>query len=167
MVVFTPEECEWIKSFYDTDSEHSSDEVQKYGDVYIKFGKSSTKYTSTKNEELIKFLENKLNQWGVKSIPLVKFMRYQTGDNLARHTDFSKYGVDIIYKTYLIQLSNSNEYEGGDLIVGKEIASREQGSLSIINPTTPHEVTKVISGERVSMVLFLREENLNITKSII
>lgn len=167
MVVFTPEECEWIKSFYDTDSEHSSDEVQKYGDVYIKFGKSSTKYTSTKNEELIKFLENKLSQWGVKSIPLVKFMRYQTGDNLARHTDFSKYGVDIIYKTYLVQLSKSDEYTGGDLIVGKDVQSREQGSVFIINPTTPHEVTKVLSGERISLVLFLMEEHLNITKSII
>jgi len=167
MVVFTPEECEYIKSFYDTESEHSSDEIQKYGDVTIKFSNSSTKYTSTQNEELIKFLESKLNQYGVKSIPLVKFMRYQKGDKLARHTDFSKYGVDIIYKTYLVQLSDSNDYEGGDLIVGKEIASREQGSLSIINPTTPHEVTKVISGERLSMVLFLREANLNIKKTII
>lgn len=167
MVVFTKDECEYIKGFYNADSEESSDDVQNYGGVKLKFSNSSAKYTSTTNEELIKFLENKLNQWGVKSIPLVKFMRYQKGDNLARHTDFSKYGVDIIYKTYLVQLSDSNEYEGGDLIVGKEIASREQGALSIINPTTPHEVTKLISGERLSMVLFLREENLNMTKSII
>lgn len=167
MVVFTPEECEYIKSFYNTEIEHSSNEVQKYGDVNIKFSNSSTKYTSTQNEELIKFLENKLNQYGVKSIPLVKFMRYETGDNLARHTDFSKYGVDIIYKTYLIQLSKSDDYSGGDLIVGKDVQSREQGSLFIINPTTPHEVTKVLSGERISLVLFLREGNLNIQKTII
>jgi predicted 2-oxoglutarate/Fe(II)-dependent dioxygenase YbiX len=167
MVVFTPEECEYIKSFYIIESEHSSDEVQNYGSVKLKFSNSSAKYISTTNEELIKFLETKLNKLGVKSIPLVKFMRYQTGDNLARHTDFSKYGVDIIYKTYLVQLSKSDDYVGGDLIVGNDIQSKEQGSLCIINPTTPHEVTKVISGERISLVLFLREENLNIVKSII
>ena len=95
MVVFTPQECEYIKSFYNIDSEHSSNEIQNYGTVKLKFSNSSTKYTSTTNEELIIFLQNKLNHLGVKSIPMVKFMRYQTGDNLARHTDFSKYGVDL------------------------------------------------------------------------
>lgn len=167
MVIFTPSECEYIKSFYYTEIEHTSDEIQQYGKVSIKFSNSSSKYITTQNPKLIEFLESKLKSHGVKSIPLVKFMRYTTGDNLARHTDFAKYGVDIIYKTYLVQLSNSTDYEGGDLIVGNETISREQGFLSIINPTTPHEVTKVISGQRISLVLFLREENLNITKSLI
>ena len=167
MVIFTPEECEYIKSFYTSDIEHQSNEVQHYGKVDIVFSKATNKYATTTNEKLISFLENKLNQCGVKSIPLVKFMRYQKGDNLVRHVDFSKYGVDIIYKTYLVQLSKSDEYTGGDLIVGDEVQSREQGSLFIINPTTPHEVTKVLSGERLSLVLFLMEENLNFKKSII
>ncbi len=167
MVIFTPSECEYIKSFYNTEEEHTSDEIQEYGKVSIKFNNSSTKYTTTKNPKLIEFLESKLKPHGVKSIPVVKFMRYVAGDNLARHTDFSKYGVDIIYKTYLIQLSNSDDYVGGNLIVGDTAQSRDQGFLSIINPTTPHEVTTVISGERLSLVLFLYEDNLNLQKTII
>ncbi len=72
-----------------------------------------------------------------------------------------------VYKTFLIQLSDSDEYVGGDLIVGKDIQSKEQGTLSIINPTTPHEVTKIISGERLSLVLFLTGDNLDLKKTII
>lgn len=167
MVVFTPNECEYIKSFYYTEHENSSDDIQQYGNVSIKFSNSSAKFVSTANKELINFLVNKLKPYGIKSIPLVKFMRYEAGDNLARHTDFDKYGVDKIYKTFLIQLSDSDEYVGGDLIVGKDIQSKEQGTLSIINPTTPHEVTKVISGQRLSLVLFLTGDNLDLKKTII
>lgn len=167
MVIFTPQECEYIKSFYTTELEQSADSVFDFGKVNIKFSNATNKFVTTDNKELIDFLETKLSQWGVNSIPLVKFMRYQTGDKLIRHTDFSKYGVDIIYKTYLIQLSNPNDYVGGELIVGDVIQSREQGTLSIINPTTLHEVTMVTSGERISLVLFLMEEHLNVKKSII
>lgn len=167
MVVFTQEECDYIKSFYYIENEYTADTVQDYGNVKIKFSNASSKYVITENKELLNFLTDKLKPHGVKRIPQVKYMRYEAGDNLSRHTDFSKYGVDIIYKTYLFQLSKSEDYTGGDLIVGNDVQSREQGSMFIINPTTPHEVTKVLSGERLSLIIFLMEENLNIEKSII
>lgn len=168
MVIFNKKECEYIKSFYNTEEEFNSETIQDYGDLKIKFSKaSSTKYISTTNEELINFVLEKLKPYDVISIPEIKFMKYEVGDKLARHTDFSKYGVDVIFKTYLFQLSDSDEYVGGDLIVGNEVQSRTQGSMTIINPTTPHEVTPVIKGQRVSLVVFLREKNLSIVKSII
>lgn len=167
MVIFSKEDCEYIKSVYYTENEFDATTVQDYGDVKIKFSNASSKYVITQNKELTSFLLEKLKPHGVKSIPEIKYMKYQVGDNLARHTDFSKYGVDIIFKTYLFQLSDSDEYTGGDLIVGNTIQSREQGTMTVISPTTPHEVTKVTSGERLSLVIFLREENLNLSKSII
>jgi predicted 2-oxoglutarate/Fe(II)-dependent dioxygenase YbiX len=167
MVIFSKEDCEYIKSVYYTENEFDATTVQDYGDVKIKFSNASSKYVITQNKELTAFLLEKLKPHGVKSIPEIKYMKYQVGDNLARHTDFSKYGVDIIFKTYLFQLSDSDEYTGGDLIVGNTIQSREQGTMTVISPTTPHEVTKVTSGERLSLVIFLREENLNLSKSII
>jgi len=167
MIIFTEKECEYLKEFYTTETEHTSDEIQDYNAVKLKFSNSSTKYITTTNKELLEFLQDRLKEHGVKSIPKVKFMKYVKGDNLARHTDFAKYGVDIIYKTYLFQLSKGDEYGGGDLIVGKDIQNRNQGSMCIINPTTPHEVTKVTWGERISMIIFLNEEHLNLKKTII
>ena len=167
MIIFSKEECEYIKSIYYSETEIDASDIHDYGTVKIKFSSASSKYVLTQNKGLRDFLLEKLKPHGVKSIPDVKYMRYQVGDSLARHTDFSKYGVDIIFKTYLFQLSASDEYVGGDLIVGSEIQSREQGSMVIINPTTPHEVTKIISGERLSLVLFLREKNLTLIKSVI
>jgi len=167
MVIFSKEDCEYIKSVYYTENEIDASGIHDYGTVKIKFGNASSKYAISQNQDLIDFLLEKLKPHGVKSIPQVKFMKYGVGDNLARHTDFSKYGVDIIFKTYLFQLSAPDDYVGGDLIVGRDVQSREQGSMCIINPTTPHEVTKVISGERLSLVIFLREKNLVFDKPII
>ena len=167
MVIFTQHECEYIKSFYHTEIEHSSEEAQDFGKVSVKFSNSSANYISSYNPTLLTFLETKLKTHGVKSIPKVKFIKYNEGDNLARHTDFTKYGSEIIYKTYLFQLSKTEDYTGGDLIVGTTKQSREQGAMCVINPTTPHEVTTVLSGERISLVIFLLEDNLDIPKTII
>jgi predicted 2-oxoglutarate/Fe(II)-dependent dioxygenase YbiX len=167
MVIFDKEECQYLRSFYYRELEHSADTIQDYTKVKIKFSNSSLKYVTCKNTELLNFLSLRLKDYGVKSIPLVKFLKYKSGDHLARHTDFSKYGTDIVFKTYIFQLSDSNDYKGGDLIVGETIQSRDLGSMVIINPTTPHEVTEVVSGERISLVLFLLEEHLNIQRTLI
>lgn len=167
MVIFTPNECDYIKSFYTTESEQSSDVVRKYANRTIKFVTSSLKFVTTENQELKDFLLNKLNIYGAKSIPIISFMKYVSGDKLARHTDLDKYGADKLYKTYVFQLSNSDDYTGGDLIVGNDIQSRELGSMVIITPTIGHEVTTVTSGERISMALFMLEDNLNLSKTII
>jgi predicted 2-oxoglutarate/Fe(II)-dependent dioxygenase YbiX len=94
-------------------------------------------------------------------------MKYVKGGSLAKHQDFSKYGVDIIYKTILVQLSESNDYIGGDLIVENTPQSRVIGSITTISPTAEHEVTKLENGERYSLVLFLHESDFDITKSMI
>jgi len=167
MIIFNKEECEYLKSIYHTETEIDAKNIHDYGSVKIKFSNATSKYVLSKNKDLKEFLLKKLQPYGVKLIPDVKFMRYEVGDKLERHTDFSKYGVDIIFKTYLFQISNPDDYEGGDLIVNGNVQSREQGKMTIINPTEPHEVTRIISGERISLVLFLREENLIFNKSII
>lgn len=50
-----------------------------------------------------------------------------------------------------IQLSDPNEYEGGDLLIGDEIAPREKGCAIIYNGKDLHQVTKVTKGTRFSL----------------
>ena len=54
-------------------------------------------------------------------------------------------------KVVTIQLSDSNEYEGGDLIIGDEIAPRDKGCAIIYNGKDLHQVTKVTKGTRFSL----------------
>ena len=168
MVIFSKEECEYIKSFYQLYTEIDGMDTHTLNGIQIKFRKgSSAKFVTIDNSELRDFLLEKLSPLKIKNIPSIKIMKYGKGGSLAKHQDFSKYGVDIIYKTILVQLSESNDYIGGDLIVENTPQSRVIGSLTTISPTAEHEVTKLENGERYSLVLFLHESDFDITKSMI
>lgn len=168
MVIFSKEECAYIKSFYRLDDEIDGMDTHTLNNIKIKFRKgSSAKFVTIDNSELKEFLLQKLSPLKVKNIPTIKIMKYGKGGSLAKHQDFAKYGVDIIYKTLLVQLSESTDYIGGDLIVENTPQSRVIGSLCTISPTAEHEVTKLESGERYSLVLFLHERDFDIQKSMI
>lgn len=168
MVMFSKEECEYIKSFYNLYQEIDGMDTHILNGIPIKFRKgSSAKFVTIDNSELKKFLLQKLKPLKVKNIPSIKIMKYAKGDSLAKHQDFAKYGVDIIYKTLLIQLSESTDYIGGDLVVEGRPQSRVIGSLTTISPTAEHEVTILEKGERYSLVLFLYESDFDIQKTLI
>jgi hypothetical protein len=168
MVIFSKEECDYIKSFYQLYAEGDGMDIQILNGIPIKFRKGSeAKFVVINNEELKEFLLEKLKPLKVVNIPSIKIMKYVKGGSLAQHQDFSKYGVDIIFKTILIQLSESNDYVGGDLIVDNKIQNRNIGSITIISPTDIHEVTTLQSGERYSLVLFLFESDFDIKKSML
>jgi len=168
MVIFSKEECEYIKSFYNLYEEIDGMDTHTLNGVSIKFRKgSSAKFVTINNSELNDFLLEKLKPLKVKNIPTIKIMKYGKGGSLAQHQDFSKYGVDIIYKTILVQLSESTDYIGGDLIVENTPQSRVIGSLTTISPTDVHEVTLLELGERYSLVLFLYESDFDVKKSML
>lgn len=169
MVLFSKEECEYIKSFYDWSKEIKASDLQDFDVIKIRFSaeKHSVKYSFPENLELKDFLVSKLTPFKVKEIPSVKLMIYKEGDFLPEHQDFAKYGVDIMFKTVIVQLSDSDDYTGGDLLVERVPVSRVQGYTLAISPTQIHEIKRVESGERWSLVLFLKEENFNIKKHIL
>ena len=169
MVIFSKEECEYIKSFYEKEKEIEASDLQDFKVVKIRFSskKHSVRYSFPESDELQNFLVEKLKPFAVKNIPSVKLMVYREGDFLPEHQDFAKYGVDIMYKTIITQLSSSDSYTGGDLIVEGKVIDRTQGFTLSISPTDLHEIKKVESGERWSLVLFLKEGNMNLTKSIL
>lgn len=81
------------------------------------------------------------------------------------HIDFF---VTIRKLSFVIQLSDSNEYEGGNLILYlnsrspfqrngiKFVVPKKKGSIIFFSSNIPHEVTKVISGVRYSLVSWIQ-----------
>ena len=167
MILFTPEECEYIKSFYFKDEEIDSKLAEGFSKGTIKFSNNSCKHVTSTDAELLLFLVERTSGIGVKSLEAVKFVRYTEGDYMGRHKDHSKYGADLLFKTFMIQLSDPYSYEGGNLIVENTVIDRTQGSVCTISSTDFHEVSKVTSGERFSLVLFLTENNLQLEKNLI
>lgn len=170
MNLFAIEDCEYIKKIYSEHDEVNPHQHHDFGTVVIRFRKeNSAKFVVIRDKEPCDYVFERVKEYipNLKQITNLKIMKYYVGDALAKHQDFNRYGVDPIYKTILIQLSNPNDYDGGDLIVKDVIQSREQGSFCVINPTDEHEVTPVTRGTRFSLVLFLRDTDCIIDKKYI
>jgi len=84
--------------------------------------------------------------------------RYSEGQYYKLHKDFSQKGVCLTRKLSLtVQLSDENDYEGGDLIFNDGLnepvkAFRGKGSVIVFDSRALHEVTPVTKGVRYSLV---------------
>jgi predicted 2-oxoglutarate/Fe(II)-dependent dioxygenase YbiX len=192
-VLFTKEECEYIKSFWD-DSNSIDGVVYRTTDgnylksiahvidgsttgqvqteegriISIKPKNAKLKFLDLFNKELIDFILSRLSKIGIKSIlnNQVKITKYIEGDFFAPHRDFKstdKFGST--YKTLVIRLSDSSDYTGGDLYVKNIPQTKEQGSYSLFLSSDIHEIKRIDSGTRFSLTIFLYESDFSSVKS--
>jgi PKHD-type hydroxylase len=89
----------------------------------------------------------------------LQFTKYEAPDEFyAPHTD-KAYGGTIRKLSISVQLSDSKEYEGGDLLLhsGKEPIKmpKDIGKLIVFPSYTLHEVTPVTKGTRYSLVAWV------------
>jgi predicted 2-oxoglutarate/Fe(II)-dependent dioxygenase YbiX len=171
-VIFSKEDCEYIKSFFDESLAIGDDEPRylELNGKNIEIRKNAKgSYQEITQPELIEFIVEKLKPLNIVSIKreCLNLIRYNEGDYFEKHRDFSKYGVGATYKTMVIQLSDPTEYEGGDLCVKDIPQDRTQGSVSLFLSSTEHEVKKVLRGTRFSLSTFLYEEDFIFSKSAI
>jgi predicted 2-oxoglutarate/Fe(II)-dependent dioxygenase YbiX len=84
----------------------------------------------------------------------IKIVQYKKGHYFDWHYDFLHHLTKNRKINFSIQLSDSNDYEGGDLEFFKlEIPNnREIGSIIIYPSYFPHRVTKITKGTRYSLV---------------
>ena len=84
--------------------------------------------------------------------------RYSEGQYYKLHKDFSPQSAYLTRKLSLtVQLSDENDYEGGDLIFNDGLnepvkASRGKGSVIVFDSRISHKVTPVTKGVRYSLV---------------
>lgn len=169
--LFTKEDCEYIKSFYNFSNEKNEKGfkivTEKYPQgIAIKDG-SVVSWNELQNEKLDHFILEKLKVENIVSLPLLKLMRYSVGSEMKPHRDFQAYDTNTIYRSLTIQLSDESDYVGGELYVAGVKATKEQGNFIMFNPNDEHWVTKITEGERWVIVLFLEESNFNLKKSMI
>jgi len=123
------------------------------------------KSDSVNNEWLFQKLTSAINdvnkqmfQFDLTEIESLQFTIYND-----RTSDFYRKHVDSTYKqlaprklSFSVQLSDPDEYEGGDLILHYQDdpvkAKREKGSITFFPSYTLHEVTPVTKGTRYSLV---------------
>lgn len=170
-VLFSKEDCDYVKSFWDESVSLNGSDRGKFetesGDIISVRRNANLKFLDLYNTELLDFIIKKISEIGIKTISnnVVKIVKYSQGDFFAAHRDFKIYDRGAVYKTLVIQLSDSLEYIGGDLYVKDKPQPREQGSYSLFLSSDIHEVKLVEDGVRFSLTIFLYESDFSLPKT--
>ena len=109
-----------------------------------------------------KFLEEKLNKINIINKPVFNINKYTKGYFFLPHID--KGGKndpnEERIKTIIINLSDTNNYSGGDLYVDGNIVSNKKGMAILFDSSIIHEVTEITEGFRYSIAMWLKKNNI-------
>lgn len=170
--IFTKEECDYIKSFWNNSNviESGGRQLIQLENNILSINSECSGHLNYFNEkhELFNFVLNRFKQINVKKITsAIKITKYVKGDYFLPHKDFQYYENGELSRTIVIQLSENNEYCGGDLIVENVVQNRNIGECITIKASQLHEVTEITSGVRYGLVVFLLNEDMDFPKIII
>ena len=92
-----------------------------------------------------------------KPFEVIHLHKYIAGNEFERHSD-------IYYpnQTLNVGVCLNDDYVGGDFILHepKQIIPKKTGTIYSFKNTREHEVTKIESGVRYSLIIFLYKENI-------
>lgn len=100
---------------------------------------------------------NSRHQYKLTYMEPLEIKRYDVGDQFSLHVDNyngTSYGLDRKINV-IVQLSDANDYEGGDLTIGYSslfIVPKSIGTLVIFPANYFHRVTPILSGARYSII---------------
>ena len=159
-VLFTHEECDEILNSVNEDNWIKSQIVSIGGD--ISYHKSSTR-TCVEQQitepTICDMILSKCKPIGMLKLPFCKIIKYTKGSFFVKHIDRGERQSHRL-KSISIQLSNSEDYKGGDLIVSDVVSSRERGNCIIFDSGVEHEVTLLKKGIRYSVIIWLTSATL-------
>ena len=162
--LFTPEECEKIieiaKNKGLTQGETSGKLDIRSSKISWLYAVDNLDWVFKRITDAVLNLNNRFFQFDIYALNEgLQFTNYKApSDKYGKHID--RRFNNIIRKLSLsIQLTNPEEYEGGELILyedekGKEM-KKEQGTLVLFPSYILHEVKPVIKGERNSLVAWI------------
>tara|TARA_B100000902_G_C27081743_1_gene799251 strand:- start:95 stop:643 length:549 start_codon:yes stop_codon:yes gene_type:complete len=174
-VLFTDLECDILLNnateFNETKLTTKAPDGQLNYNYVDKSHRNSTEGKYDLTPELKKMITDKCSKHGVIGLgPKARIVRYETGQYFRKHRDKTKYAYQDRIKTFIIQLSNSDDYEGGDLklyhgkVDGKDIVTttdRTRGNVIIFDSDIRHELQTVTSGTRYAFVCWLMNYHLS------
>jgi PKHD-type hydroxylase len=100
------------------------------------------------------------NVWGIRVSGIyddMRVQRYSRGDYTASHSDFDYSNRDYSKLTVVVPLVRLSQFEGGELQIGNTLRSPRLniGDAVVFPSFSPHRVTRVTRGSRVSLSAWL------------
>ena len=173
-IIFSKEECQKIISFADNQysgaarigggpKENLKREIRS-ADIYNIWPEPDWRWVHEKVCKAVAIANYQHFKYDVNTISHgLQLIHYRADEKIPGHYDWhvdAGPGPSATRKiSFTVQLSDSNDYKGCDLLVadhGRELtAMRDQGSLSMFPSYMPHCVTPIESGERWALVIWV------------
>ena len=153
--IFSKVECEKIINILKPKKEEWKNNDRKYGSTLINYC-DENKWIF---EKLKDFFEGEIGDEIILLKNYIHFHLYNEGDYFSKHNDNKKqriYGVGCLLNI---------DFVGGDFIFYNKpetIIKKEIGNAYVFNVNIEHEITKIETGIRYSLLWFLENENLKI-----
>lgn len=113
-----------------------------------------------------KWLE--LNGIFVNSTPIVyTLLKYNKGCYFKEHRDLAPHGNSKKIYTLIIELSDCNEYEGGEFVLEGKVINKNIGNVILFDSYKLHELKEITEGQRISFVYWILDTELKTDKSYI
>lgn len=129
--------------------------------------RQSLQYNFNDNSSLKSIILPNLSGLGVLDIGNEAILlKYSSGHYFKKHRDREDRNGKRI-KTLIIQLSEESDYSGADLIVNDKLASKQLGNVILFDSGNMHEVTKLTSGERLVLVVWLEKNDILLKKTLV
>jgi predicted 2-oxoglutarate/Fe(II)-dependent dioxygenase YbiX len=165
--LFNKSEIEKIKLLIKKWSNAEEIFVDEGWDIAIPQKRKSMYSAVTDLKSLSDLVVPKLYEYGFTSLPGdTMFIQYNKGDYFEEHKDvvYKENNDDIRVYTFIIQLSDENDYKGGTLLVEGNPMSKKIGNSILFKSNLSHELLEVSEGKREILVsMFTKKEMKNDT----
>ncbi len=149
-VLFNKDECELIKNSI----------TNSVGSTNTTLPNRNYKEWLITEPLILNLILSKIKIFGVKNIKEGRVLKYEVDGLFSTHVDtYDKHPHR--YKTVIIQLSDGNTYEGGELMIGDKLINKEIGNTVIFSGLIPHGMSVIKNGFRHSFVIWLERNDFN------
>lgn len=134
-------------------------EIRKGDVVFLPFSEKM-EWLFKKIRSAIDHVNNAYFRYNIVFLESFQYSIYNIGDHYDYHRDTHSHGVNSLYEqrklSFTIQLSDSDEYKGGDLEFfhpsNPVLSNRNKGSMTVFPSFHYHRVTPVTQGKRLALV---------------
>lgn len=164
MISFSKEECEKIINLSKIyEPKHSSTLFMRTDFNYFYHVVTRNDSTQWIFDMLTEFLKTEYPDNKICEMPEIYLHRYLVGNEFAKHNDSTTHPDQILN----IGVCLNDDYEGGEFIAYTpfEVLPKVVGAIYTMKSDREHEVKKILSGERWSLILFLNKHHLQIANS--
>lgn len=164
--VFSPQECEQILTLANDESLITGrvgegeviDSIRKNEICFIESSDLRNSWIFERCAEVINHVNYEFFHFDLQKIEILQIGKYKSDDSgyYGKHIDAHRQSGTFRKLSFSVQLSDPNEYEGGELLLhlGQEptVAPKEKGCATFFPSYTLHEVTPITKGTRYSLV---------------